>query len=352
LPYQIDSSCSIEGIDQSEFDCIYSPAKRRGPVPGKAGQTRKAGDLGASSPSPHQLHPNDDWTSSSHQQHSSGGGGVTTAAAASSSSQGWNANGHGGLLDGGTSAYAAGVGGVEEPTSITSALQQQLGMLRQLQQRQAVAGGGTGMELDDAGTDEPSARRVKLEDDGMAAQGPAVPRTITSHTNLLERCDPEGSRLYAYYKLSVDEMFRLPTTPTDDEYCARVPGMTSDSIPGPHLAALSAARFAELAIGALVHNEVGTAMELCNAVVHCLRESVQDTVQSTPLPILYEVAKAYFLLGVFRAFRGDMARYFKYRRVCLTYLSKLDVSTKYKGTCLCCTFACRFLTSSLTSLLS
>eukprot|EP00534_Pseudo-nitzschia_fraudulenta_P016320 CAMPEP_0201249066 /NCGR_PEP_ID=MMETSP0852-20130820/58480_1 /ASSEMBLY_ACC=CAM_ASM_000632 /TAXON_ID=183588 /ORGANISM="Pseudo-nitzschia fraudulenta, Strain WWA7" /LENGTH=142 /DNA_ID=CAMNT_0047547993 /DNA_START=108 /DNA_END=532 /DNA_ORIENTATION=+ len=35
---------SIEGIDVSEFECVYSPAKRRGPVPGRAGQTRKASE--------------------------------------------------------------------------------------------------------------------------------------------------------------------------------------------------------------------------------------------------------------------------------------------------------------------
>jgi len=30
-----NNSASLEGIDYSQFDCIYSPAKRRGPVPGK-----------------------------------------------------------------------------------------------------------------------------------------------------------------------------------------------------------------------------------------------------------------------------------------------------------------------------
>jgi hypothetical protein len=98
--------------------------------------------------------------------------------------------------------------------------------------------------------------------------------------------------------------------------------MTPNQIPGTHLAALSAARFAELALGALVHNEVPTAMELCNAVVHCLREAASV---STGI-ILFEVGKAYLLLGVFRAFRGDMDRYLKYRRVCLSYLSRCDVS--------------------------
>ena len=153
-----------------------------------------------------------------------------------------------------------------------------------------------------------------------------VPKTIAAHTHLLELTDPDGSRLRAYYRLSVDEVFGFPPTPTDEEYITRlnVPGMTPDMIPGTHLAALSAARFAEVALGAIVHNETTLAMELCNAVVHCLKESVQYPVKS---PYMFEVAKSYFLLAVFRSFRGDMVRYFKYRRVCLTYVSKLDVST-------------------------
>ena len=81
-----------------------------------------------------------------------------------------------------------------------------------------------------------------------------------------------------------------------------------------------------MALGALVHNQVGLAMELCNAVVHCLRECVQHAPVHTQY--MFVVAQAYFLLGVFRACRGDMDRYFKYRRVCMTYLGKLDVSTE------------------------
>ena len=169
----------------------------------------------------------------------------------------------------------------------------------------------------------PSAQRLKRTVQ-PAAQSFGIPRTIITHTHLLERGDPEGSRLRAYFKLSVDELFRLPSTPTDEEFCARlnVPGLTPQRIPGVHLAALSACRFAEISLGAMVHSEVGLAMELCNAVVHCLRESVKEPVE---MPVMFEVAKAYFLLGVFRAYRGDMDRYFKYRRVCLTYLSKLEV---------------------------
>jgi hypothetical protein len=128
--------------------------------------------------------------------------------------------------------------------------------------------------------------------------------------------------LRAYYKVSMDELFRLPTTPSDEEFGA-ASAAGSGGGGGRHLAALSATFFAETAIGALVHNQVGLAMELCNAVVHCLRESIQE--KTMDRHVMVEVAKAYFLLGVFRAFRGDMPRYFKYRRVCLTYLSKLDV---------------------------
>jgi len=156
---------------------------------------------------------------------------------------------------------------------------------------------------------------------GTDANG--VPKTIASHTHLLELSDPDGSRLRAYYRLSIDEIFGFPPTPTDEEYCTRlnIPGMTPRMIPGTHLAALSAARFAEVALGAIVHNETPLAMELCNAVVHCLKESVQEPVQP---PYMFEVARSYFLLAVFRSFRGDMIRYFKYRRVCFTYVSKLE----------------------------
>jgi len=211
----------------------------------------------------------------------------------------------------------------------SSNIQQQLSMLQQQMQHNQIhqqQGGNqqaTNISNMD-GTLEPSARRIKKTVQ-PGAQQPGIPRTIMSHTHLLDRSDPDGARLQAFYKMSIDELFRLPPTPTDEEYCARlnVPGLTPQMIPGVHLAALSASRFAEISLGALVHNEIGLAMELCNAVVHCLRESVQEPVE---MPVMFEVAKAYFLLGVFRAYRGDMDRYFKYRRVCLTYLSKLEVS--------------------------
>jgi hypothetical protein len=308
--------CSIDGVDVSEFECIYSPAKRRGPVPGKAGATpnRESGgsgmDLGGQHPAPEMASANADWG------HVPGVGGVGVGVGAGAAlgvdpSQ-WATH-----MDA-QAASALFPPGAAEVNGVSASLQHQLGMLRQLQQQQHVMGNSRPM-MDISDSDGPSSRRVKRDAEPTRA---TVPVTITNHTHLLQSRDPEGSRLYAYYKLSVDEMYRLPPTPTDDDYCSRVPGMTPNQIPGTHLAALSAARFAELALGALVHNEVSTAMELCNAVVHCLRESASV---STGI-ILFEVGKAYFLLGVFRAFRGDMERYLKYRRVSLSYLTRCDVS--------------------------
>ena len=248
---------------------------------------------------------------------------------------------------------AAAVAGSGFLDSQQAAIQQQLNLIQQLQAQQGMPTGGMpngggggggvsnnmtmgGQERD--GTEQP-AQRMKTDPKPSDRENGGVPRTIASHTHLLELSDPDGSRLRSYYRLSVDELFGFPPTPTDEEYCIKlnIPGMTPRMIPGTHLAALSAARFAEVALGAIVHNEVSLAMELCNAVVHCLRESVQDPVQP---PYMFEVARSYFLLGVFRAFRGDMVRYFKYRRVCLTYASKLDVSASIL--CCCGCFNLRF----------
>lgn len=228
-------------------------------------------------------------------------------------------------------AAGAGFGGMGQEASLLdsqqAAIQQQLNLIQQLQAQQNMNERGAMGMMSDVDTHQPAARKMKLDPpkqnpNGTDANG--VPKTIAAHTHLLELSDPDGSRLRAYYRLSVDELFGFPPTPTDEEYCMRlnIPGMTPRMIPGTHLAALSAARFAEVALGAIVHNEVSLGMELCNAVVHCLKESVQEPVQP---PYMFEVARSYFLLGVFRAFRGDMLRYFKYRRVCLTYVSKLDV---------------------------
>jgi hypothetical protein len=288
-------------------ECIYSPAKRRGPVPGRSGTARKASEAFGR---PMGNGMDGDW------QGSAGGGlgGVQSMEELQLRQMM--------LQNMGAGAAAQGLGGLDTSgagflDSQQAAIQQQLNLIQQLQAQQNLSERVTH-------EGEQPARRIKL-DKPANTDSNGVPRTIAAHTHLLELSDPDGSRLRAFYRLSVDEIFGFPPTPTDEEYCLRlnIPGMTPRMIPGTHLAALSAARFAEVALGAIVHNEVALGMELCNAVVHCLRESVQEPVQP---PYMFEVARSYFLLGVFRAFRGDMTRYFKYRRVCLTYISKLDVS--------------------------
>jgi hypothetical protein len=355
----------VDGIDPNEFECLYSPAKRRGPIPGRAtGQTRKSSEVGLSQAhlgqQQNQMNmqgsANADWGNSGgggqgqdqqqqqHQQMSGldqhqqmaglyGNGGGNGGGQGQSLAQ--LTGGAGGAMDallhrqameqqGGNGMGGGGMGGGGVGGNNNSALQQ-FSLFQQLQQQQVGAVPNMNDESNHSNreTEEPSSRRVKM-DSSANPKGPGIPWTITQHTHLLERGDPDGSRLRAYYKLSIDELYRLPPTPTDEEYCTRlnVPGMTPRMIPGSHLAALSAARFAEVALGAIVHNEVSLALELGNAVVHCLRESVQEAVQTH---VMFEVAKAYFLLGVFRACRGDMSRYFKYRRVCMSYLAQLEV---------------------------
>ncbi|KAG7354124.1 Fungal Zn2-Cys6 binuclear cluster domain containing protein [Nitzschia inconspicua] len=339
---------SVEGLDPNLFDCVYSPAKRRGPVPGRSGQSRKATEAFGTPSRVVGMNGNSMET---------GGGNDWSQTAATMAGMHQvqsleelqlrqmmlqNMGAAAGMSGLGAAAAVA-----SEPSFFDSqqaAIQQQLNLIQQLQAQQAAneqrnvlstSGAGAvhrsslhGGMIGGAEIREPVAQKMKLDPPPKPTQSSntdanGVPKTIAAHTHLLELSDPDGSRLRAYYRLSVDELFGFPPTPTDEEYCMRlnIPGMTPRMIPGTHLAALSAARFAEVALGAIVHNEVSLGMELCNAVVHCLKESVQEPVQP---PYMFEVARSYFLLGVFRAFRGDMLRYFKYRRVCLTYVSKLE----------------------------
>jgi hypothetical protein len=299
---------SVEGLDLSLIDCLYSPAKRRGPVPGRmssgASLVRKSSAT--------------EGTLANH--HMDGGGTLNNAN---------NINWASALPMAAFSGSAT-----LDPGSNTNNSALELQFLHQIVQQQQQQAASINMDQDNI---EHPARRVKL-DDSLQQRPPTVPRTVSDHAHLLDRNDQTGSHLYAYYKLSVDELFRLPLTPTNEEFCVRLTTAPAGAdaataattttrlhpqmIPGPQLAALSAVRFAEIALGAIVHNEVELAMQLCNATVHCLRESVQELVHQC---VTLEVAKAYFLLGVFRAFRGDMVRYFKYRRVSMTHLAKLEV---------------------------
>uniref|UniRef100_A0A6U1RUS0 Uncharacterized protein n=1 Tax=Cyclophora tenuis TaxID=216820 RepID=A0A6U1RUS0_CYCTE len=193
-------------------------------------------------------------------------------------------------------------------------MMQQMNYLQQL---------SNGADKDPMNLDQGPSRRARSSNDTSAQSGSA-PDTVAAHLPLLERNSVDGNRLRAFYRLSVDELFTLPPIPTDEHYCERM-GVSIRLMPKADLQALKAGRFAEMALGAIVHNEVSLAMELCNATVHCLRDCVKERPSSH---YVFEVARGYFLLGIFRAFRGDMTRYFKYRRVCLTHLSHLEKGSR------------------------
>lgn len=374
---------SVEGIDPAEVECSYSPAKRRGPTPGRfthstdgltstdtahqgthqhsgndvvmmnnmnnINHTQQLGkhDLSSSMTSANNIH---DWQQQllSYQQPPLNNVDMMNAV---SSNSNISSNGNptlsnltqqqqqlaaAALMLAGSANNAAGVSnggnmvGLAPTSSDPSSTiqhhlnllqqqiqqrQQQLLLAQQLQQQQQQVQATPNFSNREIGSTEPTAQRRRVVEEKKVD----LPKSILTHTHMLDRGDPDGSRLRAYYRLSIDEMFRLPCTPSDDEYC----NSTGQPLVGRHLAALSASRFAETALGAIVNNEITLAMELCNAVVHCLREAVEDEIDSS---IVFEIAKAYFLLGVFRSIRGDMVRYFKYRRVALTYVAKLKVS--------------------------
>ena len=198
----------------------------------------------------------------------------------------------------------------------------------QIQQDEGEGGGGDGDAKDEG---QPPTQRSRTSASangdshgGSDDVGVGFPKSVLHHLPLLDKSNADGNRLRSYYDLSVDELFCLPPIPTDEEYCSRLKVPINPSLlPRFDLAALQAARFAEISLGALANNQVALGLELSNATVMCLRECVEEPVHPS---CMYDVARAYLLHGIFRSFRGDMVRYFKYRRVCLTHISQLDVS--------------------------
>eukprot|EP00559_Dactyliosolen_fragilissimus_P001914 CAMPEP_0184866078 /NCGR_PEP_ID=MMETSP0580-20130426/20701_1 /TAXON_ID=1118495 /ORGANISM="Dactyliosolen fragilissimus" /LENGTH=879 /DNA_ID=CAMNT_0027365553 /DNA_START=462 /DNA_END=3101 /DNA_ORIENTATION=+ len=156
-----------------------------------------------------------------------------------------------------------------------------------------------------------------------------LPKSASKHLYLLEKTSKEGNRLRAYYYLSIEALLCFPPIPTDEEYCEILNlenkndgcKMTPHMFPSHDLAVLRAARLAEIALGALVNQEIPYALELSNACVTFLRLCVGKPIHPR---CMCNAARAYFLLGLLRSYRGDIKRYFKYRRVCLTYLSQLE----------------------------
>lgn len=191
-------------------------------------------------------------------------------------------------------------------------LQQQL-MMQQMQNSGVKIPGS-----DDSDRDRMSQRLRKEE---SPPDNIGVGKSVTKHIALLEKSSVFGNRLRAHYILAIDTLFKLPPVPSDEEYCSKLnANMTPSMLPPFDVAALRAARFAEIALGALVSNQIGLALELSNATVVCLKQCVEEPVHPS---CMYNVARSYFLHGLFRSYRGDMTRYFKYRRVCLLKLTQL-----------------------------
>ena len=157
------------------------------------------------------------------------------------------------------------------------------------------------------------------------ANGLSLPHA--KHIALLDPSNNDGNALRSCFELSTNDVLNLPHIPSDDEYCGRLGKIgymcTPSTLPTYDRCALQAARFSELALGALANQQAPLALELSTASVVCLRNCVKKPASNR---CLFEVARSYLLLGIFRSFRGDFRRYFKYRRVCLTYITQMNVS--------------------------
>jgi len=334
---------SIAGIDPSLFECIYSPAKRRGPVPGKS-TTRKSDEmnqngLGGMKGNKSNLMRMD------MAGFGGGSGGnegmynqnqiAALMGAAGGGMDGMGMNQGGGMNDSFSlqqqllmqqqqqlrmqQADSSGMGMGGMGGSGFDGMGNQNLMLQQQLLMQQMQNSGVKIPGADDGDRERLAQRLRKEESPPDNIG--VGKSVTKHIALLEKSSVYGNRLRAHYILAIDTLFKLPPVPSDEEYCSKLnANMTPSMLPPFDVAALRAARFAEIALGALVSNQIGLALELSNATVVCLKQCVEEPVHPS---CMYNVARSYFLHGLFRSYRGDMTRYFKYRRVCLLKLTQL-----------------------------
>ena len=448
---------NVDGVDEARFECFYSPAKRRGPVPGhKQFKENGVGGCGGSETprskkeSKRQLQPleaskqgalsisiaEDGSVTST----ATGGGfgdmnmsgmngnmgnshsqqGKTTGSASANSNYTGNNNNfpllppldpnaaamqqhvlstlgsigfnmfasscssnNGGSGGGAAAASSAGLsvgqgdssGGQDTMASAQNAAQQQLAYIQQLQLQQQMQAQKQRRDMNAAalgnmnaaalGTSGAAQKSGFMNNNGGTAtangavigssrQPTPVPPVqqqagtgdnetpnrvigcvnpnVTKYIPLIHPTNPHGMHLRACYTLSFGGLFGLPPIPTDEEYCRRFDkSLEPHQLPKFDVAALQAARFAELAMGALVDSNCNfqTTMSgslllaLANASVLCLCDCVEERIHPS---LMLDVARAYFFHAIFRAQFDDMGRYFKYRRVCLRHLAELDVS--------------------------
>ncbi len=150
---------------------------------------------------------------------------------------------------------------------------------------------------------------------------------ILKYLPLLQPTNRFGMHLRACYTLAFGGLLGLPPIPTDEEYCRQFGPLFDPSLlPLFDVAALRAAQFVELAMGALTcikHRDMTLVVALTNASVLSLRNCADEKVHPS---LMMNVARAYFFHAILRAHLDDMKRYFEYRRICLTKLAQLDVS--------------------------
>lgn len=370
---------SIRGVDITLFDCVYSPAKRRGPVPGNS-QVRKReapvtnmahGAASQISLEPYSIQagqtpgmgpgiggaPQNSNGIDYGYQNSMGNGAYTGLSDTAVYSQQLNYS----TSLGGMNGYPTGNGADSMPQSISGAapggsqyvfldganrgvtdnnnlynahlLEQERQQLLLQQKRVGMhpapttslnyfnqSTGGSGSSDMEHQVQTPPEKRQQRNVNGFSM--PRGRQSIIANSELLLHSNIEGNLLRSYYNASINELFGFPPIPTDSEYCAKLSHtITPNLLPSFDIAALRSARFSEIALGALVNNQVALALELSNATVMSLRECVEEPVHPN---CMFELSRAYLLHGFFRSLRGDMVRYFKYRRVCLTHLTQLD----------------------------
>jgi hypothetical protein len=139
---------------------------------------------------------------------------------------------------------------------------------------------------------------------------------------ILLSTDSMGDQFRASYTLSFGAMFPLPPILSSEDYYRQF--TQGSPMPKYDAAALQAAHFSELAIGAMVDGKQSIMHKLINASILCLQDSVKEPAHPS---CQFELARAFFFHSILRCYNGDMERSFKYRRACINSLAKLGVSS-------------------------
>lgn len=211
---------------------------------------------------------------------------------------------------------AAGYGGRQQlqdvMTTAQNSAQQQLAYVQQLQARLRLQA-----------QKKRHVSNIPLPTPGSGNNHPDIQKYLP----LLHPANQPGMHLRACYTLAFGGLLGLPPIPTDEEYCRRFgPSLDPIQLPQFDVAALRAARFAELAMGALTkikHGELTLLVALTNASVLCLQNCANEKVHPS---LILDLARAYFFHAIIRSYLDDMKRYFEYRKICLRQLTQLDVS--------------------------